>query len=225
MEKDRLKQQIARHYEQSKQLQGEYAAAYSQMVVYVRTAAISEKDMEEIVNDILLILLEAQERGASAGDVLGEDLQAFCNQMIELFKTAGLKSWMKNNGYMLLPSLNIGIFFSWLIGFDLKSVANPEALLRFNLSLAFIVGLIGMAACSLLLFWWIHVDAFRKSSLASNLIGGAIFTAAGFAVAWIYRITEHLILVRFSSLWVVAFMIGIVALGMALSRNGSTVRA
>ncbi|AFV71723.1 hypothetical protein SaSA201_0026 [Streptococcus agalactiae] len=56
---------------------------YTDMIVYLRGASISPYHQELIRNDIVNMLLEAQERQASLVSVFGEDRHDFINQVIK----------------------------------------------------------------------------------------------------------------------------------------------
>lgn len=56
---------------------------YTDMIVYLRGASISPYHKELIRNDIVNMLLEAQERQASLVSVFGEDRHDFINQVIK----------------------------------------------------------------------------------------------------------------------------------------------
>lgn len=52
------------------------------IVVYIRSANISEYEQELVRRDITHMLLDAQAQGRTAVEVLGEDAQAFCEAVI-----------------------------------------------------------------------------------------------------------------------------------------------
>ena len=52
------------------------------IVVYIRSANISEYEQELVRRDITHMLLDAQVQGRTAAEVLGEDAQAFCEAVI-----------------------------------------------------------------------------------------------------------------------------------------------
>ena len=52
------------------------------IVVYIRSAAISEYEQELVRRDIMTMLAAGAHEGRSAEEVIGEDAQAFCNEVI-----------------------------------------------------------------------------------------------------------------------------------------------
>lgn len=65
---------------------------YTDMIVYLRGASISPYHQELIRNDIVNMLLEAQERQASLVSVFGEDRHDFINQVIK--STPKISIWI-----------------------------------------------------------------------------------------------------------------------------------
>ena len=52
------------------------------MLIYLRLTSVPQKQMEELLLEILDHLLEAQEDGKTAHDIFGEDLKAYCDELI-----------------------------------------------------------------------------------------------------------------------------------------------
>lgn len=52
------------------------------IVVYIRSANISEYEQELVRRDITHMLLDAQAEGRTAEEVIGDDAQAFCDEVI-----------------------------------------------------------------------------------------------------------------------------------------------
>lgn len=224
MKKSDLKKQMALRCEQSKQLKNDYSEVYDQIVVYVKTTLIDEWDAEEILSDILLILLDAQERGDSTTKVLGPNYKYFCDQMMAPFKSNTLKTQLKSNGHLILLSLNISIFFSWFIGLNFKKILAVGTLTTFNLSLAFILSLFGLTIGAWLILARIHSDAFKKNGFASALISGGIFTIVMFATALLYKATEQIVILKTNTLWMVGVM-AIIGIVDYLQHRNSTLQA
>ncbi len=63
-------------------LSKETNAILTDMVVYIRGANITEYNQEIVRRDITNMLIEGQERGLSAAEVIGDDYKAFCDAVI-----------------------------------------------------------------------------------------------------------------------------------------------
>ena len=65
-----------------KQLNPEFNAVLTDMVVYLRSAPVSEYNQELVRRDLGQMFLDAQRRGDSPADVIGEDYRQFCDQVL-----------------------------------------------------------------------------------------------------------------------------------------------
>ena len=63
-------------------LNPEFNQVLTDMVVYLRSAPVSEYNQELVRRDIGRMFLEAQRRGDSPADVIGEDYRQFCDQVL-----------------------------------------------------------------------------------------------------------------------------------------------
>jgi DNA-binding ferritin-like protein (Dps family) len=61
------------------QLNEENREAYTDIICYLRVANISEYNQEIIRQDLLEMVLSAQERGENIQTVIGEDYRTFCD--------------------------------------------------------------------------------------------------------------------------------------------------
>lgn len=52
------------------------------IVTYIRSAAISEYEQELVRRDVMAMLAAGEREGRSAEEVIGDDAQAFCNEVI-----------------------------------------------------------------------------------------------------------------------------------------------
>lgn len=54
----------------------------TEIVAYIRSANISEREQEMIIRDIMAMLAAGEREGRSADEVIGDDAQAFCDEVI-----------------------------------------------------------------------------------------------------------------------------------------------
>ncbi|MEI3890493.1 MULTISPECIES: DUF1048 domain-containing protein [Bacillus] len=80
------KEMVKLNNEKRKLLTAENEAAYGDMLIYLRLTNVPQKQMEELLLEILDHLLEAQEYGKNAHDIFGEDLKAYCDELINSSK-------------------------------------------------------------------------------------------------------------------------------------------
>ncbi|PQZ58703.1 hypothetical protein CQZ94_05170 [Bacillus sp. MYb209] len=76
------KEMVKLNNKKRKLLTPENESAYGDMLIYLRFTSVPQKQMEELLLEILDHLLEAQEDGKNAHDIFGEDLKAYCDELI-----------------------------------------------------------------------------------------------------------------------------------------------
>lgn len=74
-----------------KQVNPENREALTDMICYLRGANISQYHQELVRNDLTEMVLSAQQRGENIRTVIGEDYQAFCDDVIASLPPATLK--------------------------------------------------------------------------------------------------------------------------------------
>ncbi|NLX83721.1 MAG: hypothetical protein GXZ04_07925 [Clostridiales bacterium] len=65
-----------------KQISKDNQPLFTDMMVYLRGADISELHQEQVRQDVTQMILAAQERGESLDDLIGGDYKAFCDEVI-----------------------------------------------------------------------------------------------------------------------------------------------
>lgn len=76
---------------------------YDKMLIYFRTiVSVSEQQAEELLMELLDHLIDAQAEGKSAEEVFGEDVKAYCDEMIKQLPKESLKSTAFFIGFLLL---------------------------------------------------------------------------------------------------------------------------
>lgn len=206
-----LKEQIIVHYELSKQLNAEYDKVYTDMVVYLRTSMLAEGEIEDVINDILVMMLEGQARGAEAESVFGEDYKHFCDEMMRSIGRGSLKNRIKEHFSMIMPGINITLFFSWFNTMDAKGIADFRGMETVNLSVAFLLNILFMWIAVYGVFWWIHSSTYNKKmkklpAWGSAMVGGLLFTVFVFVLAFVSRGMDRYVLTQFHIGWLLGLM-------------------
>ncbi|MBE7119829.1 DUF1048 domain-containing protein [Bacillus cereus] len=76
------KEMVKLNNKKRKLLTPENEAAYGDMLIYLRFTSVPQKQMEELLLEILDHLLDAQENDKNAHDIFGKDLKAYCDELI-----------------------------------------------------------------------------------------------------------------------------------------------
>lgn len=111
--------------ELEKQLSKETEAIQTDIVVYIRSANISDIDQERVRRDITQMLIDGEARGESAADVIGGDYKAFCDEIIDeipkLSRTKRVLTAIRD----VLPALMV-LFAIWAVFGVLKQIINGQ---------------------------------------------------------------------------------------------------
>ena len=78
----RTKQLLRENNAFERALTPEFNQVLTDMVVYLRSAPVSEYNQELVRRDIGRMFLDARRRGDSPADVIGEDYRQFCDQVL-----------------------------------------------------------------------------------------------------------------------------------------------
>ena len=146
------------------QLNEENREAYTNMICYLRVANISEYNQEIIRQDLLEMVLSAQERGENIQTVIGEDYRAFCDNIIASLPPRSVKEKILEflDILLLCTSLlgTIYIIFSKDTIFLIRNAVSGEPL-NFRISVS--VGSL-IACCIIIAAAIIIVHAVCKTS-------------------------------------------------------------
>lgn len=117
-----------------KALSQESQAVMTDLVVYLRGQNISMYHQEEVRWDIQEMVLEAENRGETIAQVIGEDYQTFCDEIVAALPPRTWKERVLDALETLLPA--VAILAALWVGFSLLTAAIQGAsLLRLSLSL------------------------------------------------------------------------------------------
>ncbi|QQN86536.1 DUF1129 family protein [Bacillus toyonensis] len=97
--------------EKRKLLTKENELAYGNILVYIRCSNVPEQQSEELLLEILDHLLESQKEGKTAYDIFGDDLQAYCDELITALPKQTMFEKIASIGFIvsLLLAIQFGI--------------------------------------------------------------------------------------------------------------------
>jgi DNA-binding ferritin-like protein (Dps family) len=216
-----IKKLIKKNYELSKKLNPENDKIYTDILVYLRFSTLDELEAEEVIQDILGMFLEAQQRGEKIEKVIGEGYQAFCDSIIESARPTKF-IWKKA---FLNPEL-IVMFFGilWVIdlvcNFIFELFVNRRFILDYQVSLGFlIVGAINTTA----IFWildYLRKTSFKKDNFKDTLLLVTVWVGvvALDVFIWQMQITKSYVLFTMKIYYLAALFIGLYLLAKAVSK-------
>ncbi|WP_410983674.1 DUF1129 family protein [Bacillus cereus] len=159
-----------------KLLTKENEVAYGDMLVYIRLANIPEQQVEELLLEILDHLLDAQEENKNAYDIFGNDLQAYCDEIIAALPKQN--RWQRIATPTFMSSYLLAIFFAInsLVAFILPFFSNNERFQSVHVNLIFMfVIIITIHLLIHFVFDFIKSDLFNNQMSNWNRIKRFIF--------------------------------------------------
>ena len=109
-----------------KQLKGAVNDILTDIVVYIRSYGISDLDQELVRRDITQMLIDGQERGESASDVIGDDYKSFCDSVMAEIPKLSTKQRIMTSIRDILPAL-MTLFAIWAVFTAIKQAVSNEA--------------------------------------------------------------------------------------------------
>ena len=128
------------------------------IVTYIRSAAISEYEQELVRRDVMAMLAAGEREGRSAEDVIGDDAQAFCDEVIAALppRSSGERA-LGNVRDGLLAFVVLGVI--WLVSGAID-MAGHRAWPYLPLTLGDVIGQVLILAAAFYIFHSISRHAF-----------------------------------------------------------------
>lgn len=194
------KELIALNNEKRRDLTEENEQYYDDMLVYIRlSSGKSEQQTEEILVELLDHILQAQAEGRTAKVVFGDDLEAYCKELIEEIPEETKKRQIRFSTYIILLFLGIITLFNGIIGsgiyyfFNLGSEATTFSVGTVIVNSIISIGILYVSIA--IIFKWLKSGLFRSSKKRTNWmeflqLWGICCLHIGLFVAVIYFMPE-----------------------------------
>ncbi|MGG5461133.1 hypothetical protein [Clostridium sp. B9] len=174
-----INEEIKFNYENMQKIDSKYNDLVTDIVCYIRVK-LTEKDSEEAINDILDMLLGAQERGENLYDFIGGDYKEFCNRIVEEYRGNNKLYEMKNIKSIILSVIKVAPFFIALNCITELGAINPlnfNSLWNssFNLKLLPLAGLILSVPMIYLVFGIIISSNGKKKDFVFMFLGNLCY--------------------------------------------------
>lgn len=175
----KVKEMVKNNYQLSKNLNPVNETIYTDMICYLRTSRLDELEVEEINQEILGMLICAQERGEDAEAVVGEDYKAFCDAIIE---SAQPNRFTLRRAIGDLHIVIKGIIFLWLGDLLVNNVPTMikegRIILDYSVNLGFLLSTSIILFAAFFIVNYIGQNSFKLTeeiALSKGLKGRLIF--------------------------------------------------
>lgn len=151
--------------ELEKQLDYKTNDILTDIVVYIRSANISDIDQENVRRDITQMLIDARGRGENADDVIGGDYKAFCDAIIAEIPKMSTKQRVMTAIRDTLPALGLLIGI-WVVFSVAEQIINGETWYVTPVSVTDILGGAAMLILATLIVVYITKNSFNAKPAA-----------------------------------------------------------
>lgn len=151
--------------ELEKQLDDKTNEILTDIVVYIRSANISDIDQENVRRDITQMLIDARGRGENADDVIGGDYKAFCDAIIAEIPKLSAKQRIMTAIRDTLPALGLLIGI-WVVFSVAEQIINGETWYVTPVSVTDILGGAAMLILATLIVVYITKNSFNAKPAA-----------------------------------------------------------
>lgn len=151
--------------ELEKQLDDKTNDILTDIVVYIRSANISDIDQENVRRDITQMLIDARGRGENADDVIGGDYKAFCDAIIAEIPKMSTKKRIMTAIRDTLPALGLLIGI-WVVFSVAEQIINGETWYVTPVSVTDILGGAAMLILATLIVVYITKNSFNAKPAA-----------------------------------------------------------
>ena len=107
--KKETKELLKKNNENEKQILEENDEIYTNMVVYLRGADISEYNQEKVREDLIAMIVDGQERGDDIQKVIGENYKEICDEIIAEIPKKTVKE-------KVMHALTLTLDIVWIMG-------------------------------------------------------------------------------------------------------------
>ena len=150
------------------------------VVVYLRGQDLSPLDQEEIRRDILDMVWEAEARGETMAQVVGQDYRTFCQAIVAAVPRRSRRVRMAAAVEELLPALSV-LLGIWLVKKVVEALLRGEAVMHLTLTLGEAISMGVLLAASVGIVTYLCRTALEGERGRSR--GKGFFMAWAFCVA------------------------------------------
>ncbi|WP_417084982.1 hypothetical protein [Evtepia gabavorous] len=152
------------------------------VVVYLRGQDLSPLDQEEIRRDILEMVWEAEARGETMAQVVGQDYRTFCQAIVAAVPRRSRRVRMAAAVEELLPALSV-LLGIWLVKKVVEALLCGEAVMYLTLTLGEAVSMGVLLAASVGIVTYLCRTALEGEGERRRSWGKGFFMAWAFCVA------------------------------------------
>lgn len=160
-----------------KQLSPQAAAVMTDLIVYIRAANISDYHQESVRYDLLQMVLDGEIRGETIDDIIGEDAQAFCDEVLLEVPQLSTKERILSMVSLWCLCLSV-LSFMWLIFMGINVVKGNVTLPYLPVTNGQILSAFLIIVAAIGFYYYVTKTSFDKKALKNKALYVACFLFA-----------------------------------------------
>ena len=160
---------LKKNNELEKQLTPEAAMLMRDIIVYIRGANISDFHQESMRYDILQMVLDGEKRGDCLQDIIGENLQAFCDEVLSEVPQLTAKERILSMISLSCLCLS-ALSFMWMIYMGINVVKGNLSLPYLPVTVGQAVSAVVIIIAAIFLYRYVTKTSFDKNALNNKVL-------------------------------------------------------
>lgn len=143
------------------------------MIVYLRVSRIPDRQVEHIRQDLLHMILDAQERGEDISSVIGMDYKVFCDEIIANAASKTLMDKVRESIAIIFSCIAVLLFIQlifsgFLVSWVRSGFSLTEVSFNIPISLGFVLSVIVFLSAAWIIVIFIGKHAFRLTEMEDD---------------------------------------------------------
>lgn len=158
----RTKELLKENNEYEQQLSEQGKEILTDIVVYLRGISITMYEQEKVRQDITQMLIEGEQRGNTAAEVIGEDYREFCDNIVNEIPQMTQKEKILTGIRDIMPAVTV-LLVIWCFGRFVRIVFGISHSFTVPVTTGNIVGAAMIVAAAEILILFLSKHAFREN--------------------------------------------------------------
>lgn len=165
----KTKELLEKNHALEKQLSPQAAAVMTDLIVYIRGANISDYHQESVRYDLLQMIIDGEIRGDTIDDIIGEDVQSFCDEVLSEVPQLSTKERILSTVSLCCLCLSV-LCFIWLIYMGINVIKGNVTLPYLPLTNGQLLSAFLINAVAISLYHYVTKTSFDHNALTNKAL-------------------------------------------------------
>lgn len=166
---NKTKELLKKNNALEKQLSPQAAAVMTDLIVYIRGANISDYHQESVRYDLLQMIIDGETRGDTIDDIIGEDTQTFCDEVLLEVPQLSTKERILSMVSLCCLCLSI-LSFIWLIYMGINVIKGNVTLPYLPVTNGQLLSAFLIIVVAIRLYYYVTNTSFDHNALHNKAI-------------------------------------------------------